>query len=193
MTAMLVIYFPSATICMKVGQMTLGDTMQSSMSFALFVSGLLLAGAAQAQDLSDEVGVLNCEFKTIVPEEGDFFTRGFRTHPVVGTKVQIDFGSPQLTSMTFEDGSIFFAEGDGVLSALTTFGTRNGFAGVRVGSLGTYVVQLTQPQTDGVSEVYTSRLAVTRTHRAADSFDLVSTGTHYGDLECRAVADVAAP
>jgi hypothetical protein len=152
---------------------------------------LLAAGPSviQAEPAAETLGVLACEFKAIVPENAVFFTSHFRPFPVVGTKVLIDFDAPAITSMTFTDGQVFFAEGDATLTRLRRFGQNSGFGGIRQGNLGFYIGYLA-PAWESPDEpgLYTSRFALTNAWRG-ENFHLETQETHYGDLECRRPAN----
>lgn len=146
-------------------------------------SALLFARNGVAQ----EAGVLDCEFKRIVPEEADFFTSGFRPAPKIGSRIRVDFDSEQITSLIFDDGQPFFSVGEATLSRLYTAGRPVGYGGVRIGNHGTYIGMLAGATlVDAAAGVYTSRFLLTHSYRD-QTLHLVTSATHYGDLECRSV------
>lgn len=158
------------------------------MNLNYLVSVILFTGGFQtvsATPATEATGTLECEFKTIIPENADFFTSNFRPYPVVGTKVLIDFDAAAITSMTFADGQVFFAEGEATLNRLHRFGQNSGFGGVRQGNQGFYIGYLA-PAWESPDEpgLYTSRFALTNAWRG-ENFHLETQETHYGDLECR--------
>lgn len=149
---------------------------------ALFLASLHLASSAAAQEIPDNV---LCTFKAIHPEGADFFTSGFRAFPTVGTSVRIDFNAQAITSMVFEDGQIFFREGEATLNRLRRFGTNAGYGGVREGNEGFYIAYIA-PLAESSNEagLYTSTFALTNSWRG-ENFHLETIETHYGDLDCR--------